>query len=377
MDKTPPANPDSAQPSQEEEMPTASSTALQFLQSIGGEDYKYLLFRDDLVTTSDTGRELGEFSVSVEQTIRNGENCFLVHANSHGAIDNVPCGTSITAHVSERLETLEQHHHEYVKLENCPLDRKTVLIKQADNFVVNRVITQGEDVQKSTQSFPVDKMAGFISEGSNLLLHRLMIQKGIPQNFQLLSFDSDSHVCQATYKKLEDRTQVVDGVELKVWGIERTIHSKSDLPTTWQSYFTSDGFLSSRVQVGSPVTMRLARIPQPIVRDEEPTKPIFSKKPLNWEEDLQLFSKFLDRKEELKCDHSSYMRNHPELKALMADFMQFLLLRKPKDVIAFAADYFASFSSAMPTPPSYMSSAVPTPFPQSRASDRMNDLRKN
>lgn len=30
--------------------------------------------------------------------------------------------------------------------------------------------------------------------------------------------------------------------------------------------------------------------------DEEPPKPVFEKKPLNWEEDMQLYSRFLDRK---------------------------------------------------------------------------------
>ena len=42
--------------------------------------------------------------------------CLMVHANSHGSIDNVPCGTSITCFLSYSLETLEQQHHEYVKV---------------------------------------------------------------------------------------------------------------------------------------------------------------------------------------------------------------------------------------------------------------------
>ena len=68
------------------------------------------------MTVSDTGKELGEFTVTVEPTKHQGTECFLIHANSHGAIDSVPCGTSITAYVSKKLETLEQHHHEYVKV---------------------------------------------------------------------------------------------------------------------------------------------------------------------------------------------------------------------------------------------------------------------
>ena len=46
------------------------------------------------------------------------------------------------------------------------------------------------------------------------------------------------HVFQ---KRLDERTQTVEDVELRVYGIERTIHSTFDLPTTWQSYFMNDG----------------------------------------------------------------------------------------------------------------------------------------
>lgn len=74
------------------------------------------MFDDALVTVSDTGKELGEFTVTVEPAKHRGQECFLVHANSHGAIDGVPCGTSIVCHVAKNMDTLEQHHHEYVKV---------------------------------------------------------------------------------------------------------------------------------------------------------------------------------------------------------------------------------------------------------------------
>nr|KAG5714161.1 hypothetical protein BaRGS_018378 [Batillaria attramentaria] len=36
-------------------------------------------------------------------------------------------------------------------------------------------------------------------------------------------------------------------------------------------------------------------------KDEEPPKPEFEKKPLNWEEDMEMYSKFLDRKVSTGC----------------------------------------------------------------------------
>lgn len=56
--------------------------------------------------------------------------------------------------------------------------------------------------------------------------------------------------------------------------------------------------------------------------------------------------------EELKADHASYLRQNPEIRALISDFLQFLLLRKPDDVFQFAREYFLPFASRRPPEPS-------------------------
>ena len=45
------------------------------------------------------------------------------------------------------------------------------------------------------------------------------------------------------------------------------------------------------------------------------------------------------------ADHTSYVRQHPELRHLLADFLQLLLIRKPDDVVLFAKEYFLPFGS--------------------------------
>lgn len=72
-------------------------------------------------------------------------------------------------------------------------------------------------------------------------------------------------------------------------------------------------------------------------------KPVFEKMGLVCEEDMQMHSKFLDRKEELKAEHVSYL--HQELRAMMADFLQFLFQRKPSNVFMFASKNFSPFAS--------------------------------
>jgi hypothetical protein len=46
-------------------------------------------------------QNIGELTVSVSETVRGGEICYYVHAQSHGVIDNVPMGTSVTGMCTE------------------------------------------------------------------------------------------------------------------------------------------------------------------------------------------------------------------------------------------------------------------------------------
>ncbi|XP_072117129.1 ciliogenesis-associated TTC17-interacting protein [Mobula birostris] len=344
-------------------LPTANLEAINFLASITSEELALIRFTDSLVTISDTGKELGEFTVSVHPTIYKGEQCVRVTANSHGFIDNIPCGTSISAHISNKLETLELHHHEYIKLKDHSLVKETLMKKEHDGYILTRDVTMAENVKSETLSFSQTDMEGFVSEASNLLLLRIMArQNNVPDNMVFLSFDTEMQLSTCTYLNLGPRTMMIGKSECEVLSIQRTIHSQANSPMSWQSSFLPDGHLTSRVQVGSPITMRLKQLPHIIETDVEDPKPVFEKKPLNWEEDMQLYFKFLDRTEALKADYSSYIRHHPELKSILADFLQFLLLRKPQDVITFAAEYFSSFSTFSTEQSPFLTSNKLSPF---------------
>ncbi|KAG8430604.1 hypothetical protein GDO86_020313 [Hymenochirus boettgeri] len=318
------------------------------------------MFTDSLVTLSESGEELGFFTIRIqpgyyELDEHEEEKCFLVHASSQGAIDGVPCGTSLTAHISHKLETLEQYLHEYNKFKGYSLDKKTHMTRQGDNLVINRVITKGEKLCHETSSHSLNSLTGFISEAANFLVLRLLSRRKIVEPLAFLTFDEETNLCISTYANLGSRSQVIGKETVPVFGIEREICS-ADVPSTWQCFFLDDGHLSSRVQVGSPVTIKLTQMPILSEPDEKDPKPVFEKKPLDWKEDLQLQSEFMDRKEELISEHETYLRHHPEIKLLLADFMQFLLLRKPSDTIEFAAEYFKSFSASQESDEPFMSS---------------------
>lgn len=70
-----------------------------------------------------------------------------------------------------------------------------------------------------------------------------------------------------------------------------------------------------------------------------------SQEKVNWCTDLQLFSLYLDRKELCLAHAKSYLRDRPDIKRILADYVQNILQMKPDDVIAFTTEYFNRFSS--------------------------------
>ena len=54
-------------------------------------------------------------------------------------------------------------------------------------------------------------------------------------------------------------------------------------------------------------------------------------------------------------DHSKFIEEYPELHAILADYMQALLIHKPEDTYKFAREFFAPFSPILPPQPSHLS----------------------
>ncbi|XP_040027797.2 ciliogenesis-associated TTC17-interacting protein isoform X1 [Gasterosteus aculeatus] len=338
----------------------ASHEALTFLSSIEPAELLKCVFPDSLVSVSAGGRDLGKFSVTVEFAQRVQQPCLLLHAQSQGTIDDSPCGTAVTAYLTRELEVLEEDYHEYVKLDGHSLDKRCHMVQHDGRMLIDKVITVGEETTMESVSYPMSVLNGLVTEGSNFLLMRLFaVGRKVPEHMTAISFDPGLHIQHTTFSALGLKQLEVGDDTVEVFGVERTVHSLEDGPTTWQCYFLADGHMASRVQVGSPVSMRLLQLQSQLETG-------FEKIPLVWEEDMQMRSRFLDRKEELKADHASYLRCHPEFRALTADFLQSLLLKKPDDVFKFSREYFCSqpSSSNKPERPPHSERTALTPPPK-------------
>eukprot|EP00056_Hartaetosiga_gracilis_P016737 m.5743 g.5743 ORF g.5743 m.5743 type:complete len:77 (+) comp4595_c0_seq1:103-333(+) len=62
-----------------------------------------------------------------------------------------------------------------------------------------------------------------------------------------------------------------------------------------------------------------------------------------WERDQQFFSSFLEAKDLESEKLKDYVQLHPELKNLLADFLQHILVHKPDDIKATAKEFFEQY----------------------------------
>ncbi|XP_053453983.1 ciliogenesis-associated TTC17-interacting protein isoform X1 [Nycticebus coucang] len=349
-------------------LPKANAEAIDFLRSLRQEELQMLFFSENLAMVSDTGEPQGELSIKVEKGKHKEDfgvlsHCLFVHVCSRGFLDKMLCGNSILGYLSWQLQTMEQHSHEFIKFLILPMERKITLLKQDDQLAITRSVREGEDMKTGVTFFPLSSIKGFISEAANMVLLRLMAwRQMVPSNAHFLALDTDGKFCHSTYQALGFQTIQVGHQQTEVFIVEQTVHSEDSIPMSCQYYLLRDGHLAKRVQVGSPGCCIITKMPIIREEDELEPRPVFEKKPLAWEEDLELYSRFLDRKEELRLSHTSYLRQHPEAQALVSDFLLFLLLRQPEDVVTFAAEYFGPFAARRPATPALRSSYRPSPF---------------
>lgn len=271
-------------------------------------------------------------------------SCLLVQAGSRSRQDGVPASSSLKAYLTPELETLEQEEQECLERRPYPVRRRIHMVSHQHGMTVTKTLQEGE-AEPQCWSFIYSRaeLQGLLPEGASLLLLRVLAcRREVPPGLVFPTINTDGHLCTASYRAVGVEPQALSSAEAEVFVIERAVHGRADASTVWHSSFLPSGRLARLVQVGSPMVMRL--------QDESVSgaetggvkpQPPFPKQPLDWEEDIQLFSWFLGRKEELQESHTAYIQQHPELQVLLSDFLLALLLQQPQDPVSFAAEFFA------------------------------------
>jgi len=319
-----------------------------FMNKFTLDEISLILFRDDLVTFDEYDQPVGSYSASIEKVRKKGEDLLFVRVEHNGKTKDSNMGNSLEAYLDMKtLQLIEQNHCQHLKMKGHEMNKRTMMKydQETETLNVEREIIKNKVSKTAKWSHKVNVQL-LATEGLNVALQRLMVRYKVQKEYAFYKVDNDNgQLCRVIYKPLPCREQNINGHHTFVSGIERLVASPDNLPMIWQSYFLPDGHVTMIVQVGASVVSQVEIMPTLIEREIPDPKPQFGKKKLVWEEDLEMRSRFLDRKEELEAGHKSYLRSHPEVNAILSDFFQHVLIRRPDNVVDAAAKYFASFSN--------------------------------
>ncbi|XP_064926773.1 natural resistance-associated macrophage protein 1 isoform X2 [Columba livia] len=243
----------------QQETPVLTAAAAEFLSLIGLEELECCLFAETLQVVAAGDQAGGQWWAAVrwapyERAGEPAQSCFLVQAGSRGRQDGVPCSSTLKAYVTPQLETLEQEEQEHLQLRAHAVERRTHIVSHQHGMTVTKMLQEQEGEPKCQSfSYSCDEVRGLLLEGASILLLRVLAcRQAVPPSLTFPAIDAEGHLCTSSYRALGIQQQAVGSTEVKVFVIERAVHTSLGISTIWQSSFLPSGHLARRVQVGCP-----------------------------------------------------------------------------------------------------------------------------
>ncbi|KAH8877109.1 Ciliogenesis-associated TTC17-interacting protein isoform 5 [Schistosoma japonicum] len=303
------------------------------------------MFDDVLICYSNNNKPVGSYECRVRDDEPDVQGLF-VRTSIRSLLGEIHNTTKLEAYLTLSLETISQIKVETILMNGDVMEKKCSIHLIENMYEINSSESVNGIIKSSVKKqLPKLGSFGLITESSDLIFQRLLAKFPPMVPIEVIGLDLDCNLTTVSYINLGERNVFVGDNEIPVLGIQRTVHSQRSLPLSWQTYFMEDGHMVLRIQVGSPITIKVNTIPERFRKERYLPRPVIPNVVLNWEDDLELYSRFLDRKDEIKAQYLLYLRDHPEIYDMISDFIKSLLLRKPDEVVKYASEYFKSFSA--------------------------------
>nr|XP_012139388.1 PREDICTED: ciliogenesis-associated TTC17-interacting protein [Megachile rotundata] len=180
------------------------------------------------------------------------------------------------------------------------------------------------DKSTETRNLTFASTDRLISEGVNVLLMRylaLINYEGI-LSFESITIEGD--IAMSNYICTPAEQTVIDGHFLDIYTIERKICKQDGTEYSIKTYLTPKGRIIRHNWLNVPYVLKI----NPLADPKIPQKTIKVEAPLRdrWTEDIEMFSKYLDKKFSKIAEQRDYLVDHPEVKQLIADYVETLLV---------------------------------------------------
>lgn len=120
----------------------------------------------------------------------------------------------------------------------------------------------------------------------------------------------------------------------KINGMEMSVTRITQNDEEFITYFLESGHILRHESKNSSYVIHLNPL-SPI-----PPNNFLTNLDQEWEKDIQLYSMYLDKKDNMKNESMNFLKDNPQLKNLIQDYLSVLLLSKPENVIEFSMEFF-------------------------------------
>lgn len=244
--------------------------------------------------------------------------------------------------VNRAFKLIHERKEDMVCAEADKMEKKSLLLFQEDsNYVGVQSVWRGERQRHTRRRGAINVPSGaFLPVGANLLLLRRVAQLQFSGDFQTWTIDIDGRVCLSDYVVEPPQMMWVVGGKkrcchvIKIVRVIRQRGAEDDIKEVYH-YLAGTGHLlryescfSDFVWHINPSTANL-----PSLHGGSPT--------INWQNDVQLLSMYLDKKTNLEeCYSRALMNEHPEVKNIIRDYLIRLVEQRPENVLDFTLNYF-------------------------------------
>ncbi|KAH0821139.1 hypothetical protein GEV33_001651 [Tenebrio molitor] len=226
----------------------------------------------------------------------------------------------------------------YVKLDDG-LDQQALYVNSQEDFYYLR-----HDKKKDIFYSP-KKARNLICEGASFILMRYLAIAKFVGTFEVTTLYINGDLCRNIYECKGPSSGIVNDNKIDVCKIYRTIIEECGIEHKSITLMTLSGqilkqewrFCNYILQINPLVDLSNK---EPTGHERIPLEKSFGK-------DLQLLSLYMDAKTINKKLIENYMEDHPEIKDMLADYVQTVLQLKPEDVFEFTAKYFLAFTPAL------------------------------
>ncbi|CAG9857564.1 unnamed protein product [Phyllotreta striolata] len=288
-------------------------------------------------------KKVDEFEETLKMEMYDNALKLVVHLSSQFTSGPMNGGSRITAWIDRKLHTLEEKRTEYVdfKTDRQHMEKSLYVGLQRRKYYLRHAFTLNDDEPvEERKYYSLAKARNLMGEGANFVLMRYLAITQYKGDFELSTTYINGNMCRNIYECTGPLKGTVNGQQIDICKIYRCIIEECGLQHSSCTTMTIHGRIVTQEWDGCRIIINM----NPLQHIKPGTPSPYDRLCLNqtWYDDLELFSKYLDVKTDVELNMKTFIADHPEVKNILADYLNNILLLKPDNILTFTINFFES-----------------------------------